>query len=175
MFKLISFFTLFIISTSLFADDSDKFIDSVSLTAGASIDSESIYKLGIQKNFNTKLYSNDFGYLSGFYDLSISYWDCKGNSVQALSLAPVFTYSFNSPIFNKTPYIYYGVGGAYISEKTTEQKDFSSHFQFENRIGLGLKSNKYEIDIGYFHYSNGGIKEPNEGMNIVAITYRHYI
>ena len=171
-YKTLLLYILFTIYSSLSAQE---LIDSVSLTVGSSMDNEKIYKLGVQKNFNSILYENSSGYLSGFYDLSINRWNCDGDSVNAIAFSPVFTYSLNSPVLNTTPYLFFGVGAAYISPVETDKKDFSSHFQFEDRIGIGFKADSYELNIGYFHYSNGDIKEPNDGIDIIGLTYLYYL
>ena len=153
-------------------DETNK-IDSFSLGIGQNKLENNVLRIAIQRNFGNILYENKYGYLSGFFDLSLSKWSYSDN-VYGIAISPVFAYYFNTNSKKIKPFIYGGIGATLISNISTDKKDFSTHFQLEDRIGLGLQFESYELSLGYFHYSNGGIKKPNDGMDIflLSITYK---
>jgi len=48
--------------------------------------------------------------------------------------------------------------------------DMGSTYQLENRIGLGYERETYRSIVNFFHYSNGGIKGKNDGVDIIMIS-----
>ena len=46
----------------------------------------------------------------------------------------------------------------------------STLYQFEDRIGLGVKMEHVDVSFRYMHYSNGSIVQPNDGMDIFIAT-----
>ena len=139
-------------------------IDSISFGYGQNWKNNDIYRLGLQKDFNTKFFESDMGYLSGYFDLGFSQVEYSQN-VYVVSLNPIFAYYFNTQS-EYMPYIYGGIGAAYISRTSVNEKSFSTAFQFEDQIGVGIKTKAFDINLGYIHYSNADIKEPNAGMDI---------
>ena len=150
-----------------------QFLDSISLGFGQNKLNNNVFKLGIQKDFTSNIYENENGYLKGFYDLSLNQWSYSESKIYGLAFSPVFEYYFNSNIKGLIPFIHIGIGAAYITKTSTENKNFSTHFQFEDRIGMGLLSKKYKLSFDYFHYSNGSIKKPNDGIDIILLNYMY--
>ncbi|SFR76138.1 Lipid A 3-O-deacylase (PagL) [Marinobacter daqiaonensis] len=65
-----------------------------------------------------------------------------------------------------------GIGGALVSSTEVGSRDLSTHFQFEDQIGLSWrydKRNDAYLDLKLFHYSNAGIKEPNDGLTMITL------
>jgi len=46
----------------------------------------------------------------------------------------------------------------------------SSVFQFEDRAGVGVTWQCFDFNLGFMHYSNGGVSQPNQGINIILLT-----
>ena len=72
-----------------------------------------------------------------------------------------------------------GVGPMYMTQPTEEQ---STKFNFIDQAGTGFRyalSERLDLELGYRirHVSNGGIHQPNSGINghtgLVGITYRY--
>lgn len=147
---------------------SDEYGVSINVGKSGSIES---YRVGLQKNFNKILYSNETISLNGFHELGIgTLRGHNGDHIDLISYSPVFTLNFNR--FNSStikPYIDGAIGVSAISRKTINSKDLSSTFQFEDRVSLGLSLDNINLYIRLIHYSNGGIKEPNDGINIVNL------
>jgi hypothetical protein len=70
------------------------------------------------------------------------------------------------------PYVLGHVG---VAATDIGEPDLSGIFQFNEQCGLGLKyrlSGKQSIlaEVSYLHVSNGGISEPNHGLNAALVT-----
>ena len=70
------------------------------------------------------------------------------------------------------PYIEAGIGVAAFADTDLEDNDLGSSFQFEDRLGAGLRFSGQEIGIRALHYSNAGIKQPNDGVEAYTLHYR---
>lgn len=64
------------------------------------------------------------------------------------------------------PYGELGFGGALLSRRQLGEKVFSTAFQFSEHAGLGLEfGGRFAAGWRISHYSNGGVKKPNNGLN----------
>lgn len=160
----------------LFISTESSALDGISLGIGKSRDSINIYHLGFQKQFGHNWLKSEVGSLSGYHEVSFNYWEYKDESIQQVAYSPVFAYeltAFGTGVF---PYLEGGIGVSYISEKTIKERNMSSHFQFEDRIGVGVRvgeERKHDLNFGYLHYSNAGIKQPNDGIDIFILSYTY--
>jgi len=146
---------------------------NVSFSWGQSTGGVDIYRLGLRKDFGVRWFEGKHGHLGGYFEGSAAYWDNGGEDDTVFALSPVFSYSFQ-PLGSSglSPFIEAGIGAAYVAKKVIDGRDLSSHFQFEDRIGLGVATRSgHRLSAHYFHYSNGGIKNPNDGIDIWLITY----
>jgi len=143
----------------------------VTAAIGQSGDSTMVYRLGAQWDWNSSWFQSDVGRLTGYWDLGYTYWDGdKTASNHSLSFAPVFVYEFAGQ--NVRPYIEAGIGVAAFSSTELEENDLGSSFQFEDRIGVGLRFSGQEIGLRALHYSNAGLKKPNDGVEAYTLHYR---
>lgn len=145
---------------------------SVSVEAGMSSESTMVYRLGAQWDFNKSWWQTDTGRLTGYWDAAYAYWDGKDRStVHSISVSPMFVYEFAGD--SVKPYIEAGIGVAGFSESSYEGRDFGSAFAFEDRIGAGVRfADGQQVGIRASHYSNAGIKQPNDGLESVTLHYR---
>ncbi|MDX5373666.1 MAG: acyloxyacyl hydrolase [Pseudomonadaceae bacterium] len=138
---------------------------------GQSGDSTMVYRLGAQWDWNTSWWQSDTGRLTGYWDAGYTYWDGdETSSNHSLSFSPVFVYEFAGETVR--PYIEAGIGVALFESTELEDNDLGSSFQFEDRIGAGLRFSGQEIGIRAIHYSNAGIKNPNDGAETYTLHYR---
>jgi len=82
----------------------------------------------------------------------------------------VLVYEFNGERFK--PYVEGGIGIALFSATRVEGERLGTAFQFEDRLGAGLRFAGQEIGVRLWHYSNGGLKSPNDGINAYSLHYR---
>jgi lipid A 3-O-deacylase len=138
---------------------------------GQSGDSTMVYRLGAQWDWDTSWWQSSVGRLTGYWDAGYTYWDGdETSSNHSLSFAPVFVYEFAGETVK--PYIEAGIGVAAFANTELESNDLGSSFQFEDRIGAGLRFSGQEIGIRAIHYSNAGIKQPNDGVEAYTLHYR---
>ncbi len=141
---------------------------------GQTSGSEMVYRLGMQFDFGRPIWQSDSGTVSldGYWDVGVTRWDSE--NATSLSITPVFQLRFGQS-GGLTPFIEAGIGAAWFSETELESadRDLGSAFQFEDLIGAGLRFDTgSQAGIRAYHYSNAGIKEPNQGINKVALYYR---
>ena len=142
---------------------------TVSIGFGHSRDGIEIHRLGLRKDIGL-LFCSDLGCLTGYYEASLSYWERGNNNISGVAFSPVFVYYFGSKSNSIHPYIDAGIGGAIISDTKIGNRDLSSNLHFEDRIGFGLRGRNYDVNFRYLHYSNAGLKQPNEGIDILMIS-----
>lgn len=143
----------------------------MSVAIGQTGDSTMTYRLGTQFDFNRSWFASDVGRLTGYWDAAYTYWEGdETSSNHSLSLSPVFVYEFAGERFK--PYIEAGIGVAAFSSTELEANDLGSSFQFEDRLGVGVRFADQEIGVRALHYSNAGIKDPNDGVESYSLHYR---
>ena len=143
----------------------------VTFAIGQSGDSTMVYRVGTQFDFSSRWWQSDVGHLSGYWDAGYTFWaGDKTSSNHSLSFAPVFVYEFAGDTIR--PYIEAGIGVAAFAHTELEDNDLGSSFQFEDRLGLGVRFAEQEIGVRALHYSNAGLKQPNDGVEAYTLHYR---
>ena len=147
---------------------------ALDLTAavGRTGESTMTYRLGAQMDFNRSWFETGVGRLTVYWDAGYTYWEGdETSSNHSISLAPVFVYEFSTG--SVKPYLEAGIGIAAFENTEIENNDLGSSFQFEDRFGAGLRfAGGQEIGLRAIHYSNAGIKDPNDGIETYALHYR---
>ena len=170
MIKRITFFclTVFLAASvsSVVADD------HVELTIGKANDGIDVYRVALRKSWVNQWLVSETGKLSGFHTFSFNHWHGGGDSLNAIAYSPVFVYRFNDAFIS---YLKLGVGVAYLSDTTIRNRNLSSHFQFEDQLGVGWEWDVHDLSLVYMHYSNAGIKDPNQGIDMVVLSYTRRI
>jgi len=123
-------------------------------------------RVGVGFNWDKSWFESSAGRLTGYWDAGYTYWEAGDASggAHSLSFAPVFVYEFGSG--NVKPFVEAGIGVAVFSGTSAGDQDFGSSFNFEDRIGVGIRA---------LHYSNAGIKQPNDGIESYSLFYSHQI
>ena len=140
--------------------------NTVAFNYGQSKDDIDIYRIALQQDFDSRWFETDFGYLSGYCEVSVNYWKASNSDTNlGVTLSPVFAYYFNTS-GNYTPYIEGGIGASLFTKTHIDRRDLSSAFLFEDRVGIGVLTDEWNIEARYMHYSNANIVKPNEGIDI---------
>lgn len=143
---------------------------SFNFAVGQTSDSTMTYRFGAQFDFGRSWFASDVGRLTGYWDGAYTYWDGdEKSSNHSVSLTPVFVYEFAGDTFK--PYVEAGVGMALFSSTELENNNLSTAFQFEDLLGAGVRFSGQEVGIRATHYSNAGIKNPNDGVESYAVHY----
>lgn len=143
----------------------------VEFGVGQTSESTMTYRLGLQWDWDKSWMQSDVGRLTGYWSAGYTYWDGdKQSSNNSLSFAPVFVYEFAGG--SVKPYIEAGIGVAAFSRTEVEGNKLGSSFQFEDRLGFGVRfAGGHEVGIRATHYSNAGITDPNDGIESYALHY----
>ena len=145
---------------------------AVELTAavGRTEKSTSTLRIGLQKSFQSRWLQSDVGALTGYWDGGYTYWegDKKSNN-HSLSVSPVFVYEFNGE--RVKPYVEAGIGVAAFRHTRIENRNLSTSLQFEDRLGVGLRLRNQTLGLRAVHYSNAGLKKPNDGIEMYSMHY----
>jgi lipid A 3-O-deacylase len=155
------------------APDSTPWINTIGIGYGQSKDNIDIYRLTLRKDFSTRWWESGIGYLSGYWEGSLNYWNGRGDENFGIALSPVFVYYFQTGA-SLQPYLEGGIGVSLFSETRMGSRDLSSNFLFEDRIGAGVRVGDWDLSFRYMHYSNAGIEKPNDGIDIFigSVNYR---
>lgn len=143
----------------------------VSLSVGQTGESTMVYRLGAQWDWDKSWWQTSVGRLTGYWDAGYTYWDgddYKDN--HSVSFAPVFVYEFAGG--SVKPFIEAGIGVAAFANTQIENNRLGSSFNFEDRIGAGLRfAGGHQLSVRAIHYSNAGIKQPNDGIESYTLNY----
>ncbi len=129
-------------------------------------------------------YRRDSDYLHAYlpqldlsFEVSINVWEygnpSRYDSNFVLAFSPVFRHTFHENLHGEV-YGEFGIGVSLLDDTRFAGKDISTHFQFEDRLGLGYRfgqSRQYAVTLRYFHYSNGGLKSPNPGYDYISLSF----
>ena len=143
----------------------------VEFAVGQTGESTMTYLLGLQVDWDKSWWQSDLGRLTGYWSGAYTYWEgdeTAGNN--SLSASPVLVYEFSGRSIK--PYIELGVGVAFFSSTEIENNNLGSSFQFEDRLGVGVRFvGGHEVGIRATHYSNAGMTSNNDGVESYALHY----
>lgn len=138
--------------------DTEKQKDRVSIEMGQSPD----------ENQNIFLVNYDSPKLSlidnGYMEFSLGYW---GSKREAFISGISHGYRLEDRFF------FDAAIGVFAASETS--KNISSALNFGSKIGIGYRKGNFDIGLYYRHFSNAGIKDPNEGEDFITlnVSYRY--
>lgn len=156
-------------------------IDGFVLEAGNG-DQTNTARVGVIQNFEKQWFTDGNWQVAGFWEAAIGQWRGRsaiGNNqtVTDLGLTPVFRFEQKNP-GAMAPYLEGAIGFHLISPAFIyDNRRFGSSFQFGDHVGAGVRFGDHkQFDIGYRyqHLSNGGIKKPNQGINLSQIHFVYH-
>ncbi len=140
-------------------------------------------RLGIQKEFDKQWYVEREWPVSAYCEASFySMHGKKGRKADsnkhlvAVAVSPVVRLQRAEKMQMGWPYVELGIGVSWVSKKEIGGRDLGIHFQFEDRLGVGVRfGEKQAYDIGYkaIHFSNAYLGPSNHGINlhVLALNY----
>lgn len=161
-------------------------VDGVSIQYGDANQAIDTYRLGVQWQWTKRWFTEGDWALTGHWDASIAVFDGDGDGGQGreandqvtlVGVSPVLRYQPQQPYSWGLPYIEAGIGVVLLSETSLDRRQFGSAFQFEDRLAIGWRfgpQQAYDLKLGYTHYSNASIKEPNAGLDSVNLTLGYW-
>ena len=151
-------------------------VDGVSFEYGKSNSSNAdvkLYRVGVQWDWKKKWLDTGNWHVGGYWDLSLGQWDnrsaLKTNSgLTDIGFTPVFRFQQNN-YSGFSPYFEAGIGFHLLTATSVSpERRFGGSFQFGDHLGVGLRfgdKGRYDVGYRYQHLSNGGLKDPNQGIN----------
>jgi hypothetical protein len=116
--------------------------------------------------------------VSTVVEYSLGYWhgdksDKHSNNLVEAAVLPVIRYH---PSGAAEVGLFFEAGiGAHLLSRTRihDERRFGSAFQLGDVIGLGWRfgASRYELGLRLHHISNGGIQEPNQGINFLDLRF----
>jgi lipid A 3-O-deacylase len=150
-------------------------VDSYSVEAGGG-EHVQVLRLAAQKDWNKNWFATRGYHLSGYWDANVAVWranrwlDQADNShnLAVIGLTPVFRWEADNKLGF---YGEAGIGAAVFSDVyRNTHRQLSTAFEFADHVGVGYTfSNKWDLSARLQHYSNGGIKHPNGGVNLLFV------
>ena len=109
---------------------------------------------------------------SFYWDTSFGEWQSESGSVSDLAITPTFRYgSLEHGI-----YLDGAIGLHWLSDtKIAPLVELSTRFQFGDHLGLGWRSKQYDVSVRLQHLSNGGIDNPNPGVNFLQLRFQYWL
>jgi lipid A 3-O-deacylase len=168
-----------IATLSIGAHSSAFALDSGTLEFGVG-DHVKILAVAAQWRWQQQWWKSNGTHLSGYWDLSLAQWrgtsfqNIPGNTqnITSIGITPVFRFQRDSL---RGPYAEAGIGIHYLSEHyDNADRQLSTNFQFGDLLGIGyVFPNNVDIGFKIQHFSNGGLKEPNSGVNFALVRVRY--
>lgn len=146
-------------------------IDSAAFELGAA-DKVQMVRISIQSDWSADWFTSNTTHLSGYWDLGVAQWrgdayqnkPDKHQNITVATVTPVLRFERTD---KKGWFCEAGIGVNLLSELYNNNGDqLSTHFQFSEHLGVGyIFENRWELGAKIQHHSNGGIDEPNDGVN----------
>lgn len=164
----------------LFSSATCHAIDSASVEI-ANGNRTQVMRAGLQRHWDRRWTAHEGMHIGGYWDASLAYW--RGSRYRGISgstqqlgdigITPVFLLERD----NRTgPYAEAGLGIHLLSAHYDNNgRNLSTNLQFATHLGIGyLLRNGMDFSLKIQHFSNGGIKEPNSGVNfaVLRVAYR---
>lgn len=154
-------------------------VDGVGLEFGTG-NSTQFVRGSLKWNFQRALYESERLAIKGYWDLSLAQW--RGNRFQGqpgehqnlteIGITPMFRFQRPGSKF----YGEAGIGAHLLSELyDNNDRKLSTALEFGSKLGIGYQlSPRADVGLSIQHYSNGGIKHPNSGVNFVSMKVSYY-
>lgn len=152
--------------------------DSVSM-AYASGNSTKMVRIGAQWRWDREWRVSDGINVGGYWDLTLAEWHAtryrnadRTRNITDIGITPVYRVQNDSRI---GWYGEAGVGAHLLSAVYDNAgRQLSTAFEFGDHVGVGYVTRAgVEVGLLFQHFSNGGIKHPNNGVNfgVVRMSY----
>ena len=167
-------------------------LDSMSFEVGKGEEDTDLWRVGVQWSWRKRWFTNRTWTLGAYWDLQAGRWSAPPTSPEAESstsrtsptvCAPVSANAYWNTQYASSgtpvvPYVEAAVGLHFLSERrVSSERVFSSAFQFGDHLGAGVRfgpDQRYDASVRFQHLSNGGLAEPNPGINFVQLRLAYH-
>jgi len=154
-------------------------IDGVAVELGRG-DGTDMGRIAIQSDWQKQWFRGSNWHVGGYWDLGVGQWHRGGvrpgqnENITEVGLTPVFRLQQND---RRGLYAEAAIGFHALSRTSLGDKRFSTSFQFGDHLGVGYRfgaRGAYDVSYRYQHLSNGGIKDPNSGINFSQVRLQYH-
>lgn len=149
-------------------------IDGVSVEVGTGTKTKMV-RVAVQSKWANKWWESNGTHIGGYWNASLAQWrenqfqNVAGatQDITVVGFTPTFRYQNDNL---KGFYAEAGIGAHLLSRLyDNDGHKLSTGFEFGDHIGLGyVFNNNLDVGLSIQHFSNGGIKKPNSGVNFVV-------
>ncbi len=132
-------------------------------------------RVGVQSHWERRWIQRNGRHLGAYWDLQLAQWRGSAHQnipgrhqhITDIGLTPVFRWQADE---RKGWYLEGGIGLHMLTKKYDNDQDYlSTKFQFGDHLGGGyVLGNGWDLGLKIQHFSNGGIKTPNSGVDVVV-------
>jgi lipid A 3-O-deacylase len=145
-------------------------VDGVAVEVGRGDDRTNLLRLAMVDRWRKKQDRHPPEWrLAGYWEVSAAVWDNRDESTLDVGLAPVFR------IVRGSFYLEGAFGFHLVETRISANRSFSTEFQFAEHLGAGFIRGQYTFGVHVQHLSNGGITEPNPGINFVMLRLQYHL
>lgn len=156
-------------------------VDSTSLELGTGNKTKMV-RVGMQWKWDKQWWRSNGTHVGAYWDLNLAHW--RGErfrdipdarlSLNSIGITPVLRLQNDSL---KGLYAEIGIGAHILSAHYDNNgHQLSTRFQFGDHLGIGyVFRNNVELGLKIQHFSNAGIKKPNDGVDFLFIGVRYPI
>lgn len=176
--RLVIVLLLTLIPIKLLATDTFLHTDGVTFTAGFWGDNTNRrgWRIAPRWDWNVKWLQDYPITVTGYWEAGVGDWNAFGGDhdgnkeLWIISGSEVFQF-WIGPVDLKRNALFFefGIGPAFLTETELGKKDFGGHWHFEDKFGAGVNigtTHPFQIIYRYYHYSNLGLVQPNNGLDL---------
>lgn len=146
-------------------------LDSVAVEAGRGSGRTNLLRASLQWRGHDKWFEHSTWHVEHYMDLALGGWNNGHHTVYDLGVTPVFRFQRTSG-----SYLEAAVGFHAVSELQFERnRETSTRFQFGDHVGAGIVRGRYDVGLRLQHLSNGGIRNPNPGINFLIVRLQYLL
>ena len=151
----------FLSSPSCFA------VDAVAVEVGRGEERTNLLRVSLTDNWRKRVPLGDEWRLAGYWEFTAGLWDNPEDSTAELAVTPVFR------LEHGRFYVEGAIGFHLVQTHISAQRTFSTAFQFGDHLGAGMHFGRYDLCMRVQHLSNGGLRDPNPGINFVLVRLQY--
>lgn len=174
MIKKIALSTISFAALMLGVHSASYAVDGVSFEFGTGMKTQ-MARVAAQSKWTNKWWESNGTHIGGYWNASLAQW--RGNqyrnvpgatqNITVIGITPIFRYQNDNL---KGFYAEAGIGAHLFSNLyNNDGHRLSTAFEFGDHVGMGyVFNNNVEVGLSIQHFSNGGIKKPNSGVNFAV-------
>ena len=167
MDRMIRKITVLAAAVLLLSSSRGQAIDAVAVEIGYGEDRTGVLRIALTDNWRKREPLPEAWRLAGYWDLSAALWDNAADSTLDVGVTPVFR------VERGRFYVEGAIGFHLVQTHISAARSFSTAFQFGDHLATGYYFGKYDLQLRLQHLSNGGLADPNPGINFVLMRLQY--